>query len=90
MVGLDMELFDQLAADGLNDLAQRVKEAAERPGELSFLVTSGQCLRRGYVYVGAMFTSGLCVQTDAIVLPKFGSDGSLADHLDTRSVPDTE
>lgn|GEM_PF-2067789 len=49
MVGLDMELFDQLAADGLNDLAQRVKEAAERPGELSFLVTSGLCLRRGKV-----------------------------------------
>ena len=40
MVGLDLELSDQLAADGFNDLAQRVKEAADRPGELSFLVTS--------------------------------------------------
>ena len=73
MVGLDMELFDQPAADGLNDLAQRVKEAAKRPVELSLLVTSGQC-----------------VQTDAIVLPKFGSDGSLADQLDTGNVPETE
>ncbi len=57
MVGLDLELFDQLAVDGFNDLAQRVKEATDRLGELSLLVASGQG-----------------VQTDAIVLPKFGSD----------------
>ena len=42
MVGLDLELSDQLAAYGFNDLAQRVKESADRPGELSCLVTSRQ------------------------------------------------
>jgi hypothetical protein len=42
MINLDVELFGQLAVDGLDDLANGIEQMADSRRQLTFLVAAGQ------------------------------------------------